>query len=371
MYHKTKIYKLNLGADMISSNYGFINLFINKDKLVHLIKPNLSTKLPCFAPIEHHLFDRIWVLKTYKEIYRMLISIKETQGNTEKSTIKKRVITYEDQIAIERYLSIKFTDLCNILLTSFYDIFNAIKLTICFNDFLLENDSISCIWIIIRILEILLSIYPSATMNILSFEDLAFNADTFYIKSCYMILLNPKMENIQISFNSIQFNGSFYYSNKEYIINERLREACDNNNILEIAEILKELSDFKNKKKLVSEKVDIEIKDEKINEGNEENKPQFKLPRWLYEKVFNGSRKETKPQKFQSYHAFNAKMINHQVRVAQFLELNKKLNGRVDPKFQRIPEIELKIQKSSLRNPKKLLGLKISRNHEFLILSQN
>lgn len=87
----------------------------------------------------------------------------------------------------------------------------------------------------------------------------------------------------------------------------------------------------------------------------------------LYSKVFNGPRKETKPQKYQSYHARNVKMINHQVQQAQFLELNKMSICRITPKFQTIQEIELNFLKRSSLNPKKILGIKLTKEHKLLL----
>ena len=345
----------------------FIGLFIDKVKLLELVKPMFSKKIPCFAPLEHHLFDRIWVLKTYEELNKMRKAIKES--------IPKNVINFEDRVALERYLSVKFSDLCNILLTSFYDVFNTVNLVICFNDFLLENDLFSCMWLMFSIMEVLLSMYPFATINIPSFDDCDLDGDSWRIHKCKIILFNPRMENIQVAFNSIQYIDSFNYDNTEYVITQKMERACDDYNLLEITAAIKELSKFygnrrdvKTEKNLNSNQNEIIAFKNKENnvEKEEEGKQQFRLPKWLYEKVFNGPRQETKPQKYQSYHGHNAKMINHQVRVAQFLELNKKFHGRTDPKFQKISEIELKFLKSSLLCPKKILGIKITRNHKLL-----
>ena len=58
---------------MAPLNTDFIDLFSDRAKLLYLIKPMLSKKISCFAPLEHHLFDRIWVLKTYEELKRILV----------------------------------------------------------------------------------------------------------------------------------------------------------------------------------------------------------------------------------------------------------------------------------------------------------
>jgi len=335
----------------------------------------LSKKISCFAPLEHHLFDRIWVLKTYEELKRMYNGIKETKISQNSSMIlDENIINEEDQIALERYSSIKFSDICNILLTSFYDVFDTVKLATCFNDFLLEDDLLSCMWLMFRVMEILLSMYPFTNMDILSFNDYGLDGDSWRIKTCKSILFNPKMNNIQVIFNSIQNIDSFNYDSIEYIITQKLEKACDDCNLLEVSNALKELSKFyensrnaKAGKNFLSKEKEIsKPKNKEIDEDKEENKLQFRIPKWLYSRVFNGPRKETKPQKYQSYHAHSAKMINHQVRIAQFLELNKKFNGRTDPKFQKIPEVELKLLKRSSFNPKKILGIKITREHKLL-----
>ena len=64
---------------MVPLNTDFIDLFSDRAKLLYLIKPMLSKKISCFAPLEHHLFDRIWVLKTYEELKIIYNGIKETK----------------------------------------------------------------------------------------------------------------------------------------------------------------------------------------------------------------------------------------------------------------------------------------------------
>ena len=54
-------------------------------------------------------------------------------------------------------------------------------------------------------MELLLSMYPFKTMDIISLKDYGFYDDITYIKLCAMILANPQMDNIQINFNSIQY----------------------------------------------------------------------------------------------------------------------------------------------------------------------
>ena len=356
---------------MAEIDYRFVNLFVNDKKLINLIKPYWHKKQPCFSPNEHHLFDRIWVLKRYEEFLKMLKVFKELKDTKNSPGELNEIITYEEQIPLYRYLTVKFCDLINILLTSFFDVFNTIKLAICFNDFLLYDNLSACIWLIIRIMELLLSMYPFKTMDIISLKDYGFYDDITYIKLCAMILANPQMDNIQINFNSIQYIDSLIYDDKEeYLIKKKLEEACEDHHLAEISVLLKELSEYyikrgiKGKKSLICEKKEAtEIQDKEVEiEG--ENKIQFKLPRWFNTKVFNGPRNETKPQKFQNYHTYKAKMINNQIKIAQFLELNKKVHNRVDPKFQQISEIEFKISKDSMLKHKKLLGIKLHRNNK-------
>ena len=219
----------------MTEDYRFVNLFCNKEKLANLIKPYLHKKISWFSPYEHHLYDRIWVLKTYQELVKILKAFSEVGNNNNVPEALIDIITYEEQIALERYLAVKFCNLCNTLLTSFYEVFNTIKLAICFNDFLLDNNLPACIWLIIRIMELLLSMYPFKTIDTIHFGEYGFNGDNTYIEFCNMILLNPKMDNIQINFNSIQCASSLIFDEKEeYLIKMKLEEACDEGNLVEI-----------------------------------------------------------------------------------------------------------------------------------------
>ena len=93
-------------------------------------------------------------------------------------------------------------------------------------------------------MEILLSMYPFTNMDILSFNDYGLNGDSWWIRTCKLILFNPKMNNIQVIFNSIQNIDSFNYDSTEYMITQKLEKLCEYCNLLEVSDALKELSKF-------------------------------------------------------------------------------------------------------------------------------
>jgi len=115
------------------------------------------------------------------------------------------------------------------------------------------------------------------------------------------------MNNIQVIFNRIQNIDSFNYDSIEYIITQKLEKACDNYNLFEVSNALKKLSKFHENSRnaraeksfLSNEKEISKPKNKEIIKDKEENKLQFRTPKWLYSKVFNGPRKETKPKKYQ------------------------------------------------------------------------